>query len=235
MAECPVKLEKLDFGSGKGTVWRITPIPLPPTCTCKSFIDGKETTGTGNYGPFHVSGWTSTSLLIEPPPTVKGHIRFVVTCEDPECSSTINVSLPMVASPPKDWDWLVFLGKVLGGTAGGALSSTLFNWWTGAAILVCIVTGALGGAAGSAFGQFLVWIFDDPKINWNIKSSFLFCMFFTLLFSMVFGLLSIELERESASEIFNRVTFGITAMSGLLATMLTGVLNNLRNSDGDRS
>jgi hypothetical protein len=47
---------------------------------------------------------------------------------------------------------------------------------------------------------------------------------------MTFGLLAIDLEREAAArgELFNRVTFGVSAVSAFLAVILTGILNNLR-------
>ncbi len=154
-----------------------------------------------------------------------------------EAAYVTTSSTPGLAGKPADkpWDWGVFFGKVLGGALGGAITSGLFNWWTGAAIAVCLVTGAIGGAGGGAAGQVFVWLFDDPKINWNMKSAFLFTLFFSLTFSMIFGLLAIGLEREmfARGEIFNPVNLGISGVAAFLATILGGVLNNLR--DGSSS
>ncbi|HUI76425.1 MAG TPA: hypothetical protein VLY24_00880 [Bryobacteraceae bacterium] len=146
---------------------------------------------------------------------------------------TVNAPAPPPAPTPasKEWDWGVFLGKVLGGSASGAVSSLLLNWWTLTAIVVCVATGALGGAVGGAVGQFFVWLFDAPKIQWNLKSAFLFVLFFGLAFSMVLGLLAINLEQSAAAQgdTLNRVTLGGTAVSAFLAAILAGVLNNLRD------
>lgn len=138
---------------------------------------------------------------------------------------------PAPSTESKPWDWGVFGGKILGGAVGGAVSSFLFNWWTATGIIVCIATGALGGAVGGAVGQFFVWLFDAPRIRWSMKSAFLFSLFFSLGFSMVLGLLAIDLEQHAAGqgETLNRVTLGVTAVSAFLAAILAGVLNNLRN------
>lgn len=48
---------------------------------------------------------------------------------------------------------------------------------------------------------------------------------------MLFGLLATGLEEEAVArgEYFNRVTLGVSFVSAFLASMLTGVLNNLRD------
>lgn len=136
-----------------------------------------------------------------------------------------------VADEPKVWSWAMFWWRVLGAVLSGAAGSAFLNWWTGAAILACILTGALGGAAGSALGQLFTWLFDAPKIKWTERSGFLFAVFFTLAFTVAYGLWAIGLEREAdlRGELFNRVTFGVAAISGFLASTLAGVLNNLRD------
>lgn len=89
----------------------------------------------------------------------------------------------------------------------------------------------VGGAVSSALGQLLSWLLDDPKIHWNVKSVFLFALFFSLAFSVLFGLLAVDLEREAIArgEIYNRVTFGVSLISGFLTPLLGGLLNNLRD------
>ena len=133
--------------------------------------------------------------------------------------------------PPKEWDWKVFWGKVLGGAGGGALSSVLFNWWTGAGVVVCAITGAIGGAGGSAAGQILVYWWDAPRLRWSFRSAALFSLFYSLAFAMVLGLLALGLEREYAArgEVWNRVTLGISGVSAFLAAILGGVIDNLRS------
>jgi hypothetical protein len=147
-----------------------------------------------------------------------------------ESVSVTTTPRPTLGPPPKKWDWSVFLGKLLGSTLGGALSSFLFNWWTAAGIVVCVVTGAIGGAVGSVVSQILVHWWDAPR-KWTFRSAALFNLFFTLSFAMVLGLLAIDLEREIAAqgETWNRVTLGVSAVSAFLATLLTGVLDNLRS------
>jgi len=134
------------------------------------------------------------------------------------------------AEPPKEWSWWQLLAKVLGGAGGSAISGGLLNWWMVVAIVPCIITGGIGGAVGGAIGYLLSWLWDAPKIRWDLKSTLLFTLFFSLAFSMLFGLLALGPEQQAAAqgESFNRVTLGVSLVSGLLAAMLSGVLNNLR-------
>lgn len=130
----------------------------------------------------------------------------------------------------KPWSWISWGGKVLSGMAASAIAGVVLNWWTVVAIFPCFVTGLLGGFLGGTFGEFLVWLWDDPRIKWAFKNSALFNLFFTLFFAMLFGILSIDLEVAAAErgEYFNRVTLGVSFIAAFLSTLLTGVLNNLR-------
>lgn len=141
-----------------------------------------------------------------------------------------TASLVQMGDNAKPWRWELLLSKVVAGATGSAASGGLLNWWTAVALIPCIATGALGGALTGLLGYIFVWWFDAPKIKWTFRTSFLFVLFFTLVFSMTFGLLAIDLEREAAArgELFNRVTFGVSAVSAFLAVILTGILNNLR-------
>jgi len=131
----------------------------------------------------------------------------------------------------KPWDWVVFAGKALGGALASGVSGAALNWWTVVALLPCILTGIMGGLAGGMFGYIFVWLFDDPRIRWGFRSAFLFVLFYTLAFSMVLGLLAIDLEVTAAErgELVNRVTLGVSVISAFLAACLAGVLNNLRD------
>jgi hypothetical protein len=150
-----------------------------------------------------------------------------------EIAYVTTTAPPSPPPPPKTWDWWVFLGKILAGAGGSALSGVLLNWWTLVALIPCAITGAIGGTVSSALGQLFVWIFDAPRIRWNGRSAFLFVLFFSIAFSMFFGLLTIGLEREAAArgETFNRVTFGVSFVSGFLSSILPGVLNNLKDEE----
>lgn len=92
MAECPVKLEgPVPSPDGRGELWRIVPLGWVSRnrCKCKIFMNDKEVTGTGHYGPYHVTGWSGDGhIIIEPPSGDKGALRFEVTCSD--CESTFN-------------------------------------------------------------------------------------------------------------------------------------------------
>jgi len=214
--------------------------PPPPNDVHVEVENGGVWQGVVGYDHIPAGMNPVAGFDLQIPPTANwgtpGLHRFRVrwTREGQDIGSEAVFVTTTPASPPpapKPWDWAVFWDKVLGGALGGAASSTLFNWWTGAGIVVCAVTGAIGGAGGSAVGQFFVWLFDAPKIRWNMKSAFLFVLFFSITFSMIFGLLSIGLEREASAhgDIFNRVTLGVSAISGFLSAILAGVINNLRD------
>jgi hypothetical protein len=151
---------------------------------------------------------------------------------DPDKPNIIQTgSGPAPDNTPKEWSWLALVIWAAAGGLASAIGGLVMNVWTAALIVPCFVTGLAFGALGSALGRIATFLFDAPKIRWTLKSAFLFGMFFTLIFSMVLGLLSVGLEREAAArgEALNRVTAGVSALSGFLAATLAGVLNNLRD------
>ena len=124
MADCPVTLEgPLDYGNGKGVLWKITPAPLPdPACTCTFFLDGHVVNADGPCGPYHVSGKGRAHVLVEPPPETKINVRVEVRC--PECQSTLSrTSRPL--RPP-----MSLLEKIVGPPA-------LVIFGTGAFLFCC--------------------------------------------------------------------------------------------------
>lgn len=138
---------------------------------------------------------------------------------------------PRPHDPPlKEWNWYVFWGKVLAGAFASTVAGVILNWWTAVAVIPCAITGFGGGAGGSAIGHIFAHLFDAPR-KWTFRSSFLFTFFFTLAFAMLFGIQSIELEVAAIElgDVYNRVTFGVSLVSALLAAMLPGLLDNLRN------
>jgi hypothetical protein len=177
---------------------------------------------------------TGFGLPIPPTPDwiAPGRHRFKVqwTSGGKEISTEITSVTTTSIPSPKEWSWGDFWGKVLGGVIASLIFGALSNWWSGVAFVPCLVTGAAGGAVGSALGQLLAWLLDAPKIKWTFRSAMLFSLFFTLAFAAVLGLLAVGLEREAIArgEVYDRVTFGISALSGFLAAIFGGVLNNLR-------
>jgi hypothetical protein len=150
---------------------------------------------------------------------------------EPDTDKPSITGEPREPESGKPWSLEQLLAKIAAGAGGSAVSGALLNWWTVVAFLPCVITGAIGGAVGGILGYLFNQWFDAPKIRWNFRSSFLFTLLFTILFSLLFGLLAIGPEREAAArgETWNRVTLGVSAISGFLAGILSGVMNNLRD------
>jgi hypothetical protein len=164
--------------------------------------------------------WT---LKTDGPERVIGtETAFVTTSAAPSPSSS--------GSSSKSWSWSELLCRISGGAVAGAIFGAIANVLAGPVTVVCILTGLGSGGLGSLLGYIFTYLFDAPRIRWSGKSAFLFNLFFTLLFAMIFGLLAIGLEKESVArgEVFSPVIFSVGVVAGFLATVLAGVLNNLR-------
>lgn len=207
--------------------------PPGPGCEVTWSIKGQSVTVGSEVGGIRVVGiGASGTMTVEVTGNTDGTtVSAVINCPNKQPESAGPVFVGGVSEQPKEWDWLDLFGKILGGMFGSTVASIVFNWWTGAGIVVCALTGAGGGALGGIAGYLFVHFFDAPRIRWTLRSSFLFTLFFTLAFAMILGLLSMDLEQSWAAqgETWNRVTFGVSAISAFLAATLAGVLNNLRD------
>lgn len=244
--EKPVSLK-----AGESGQFRINPMPSHP---CRVVIElkldgssdwnvmsganvaGDSVPSPTDVGDFHQTGHSFGKLSLRADSDASGTLRFTIICEDmdldPNAFSIVadTGTTPVPAGrPPKEWNWKVFWGKVLGGIISSAVAGAILNWWTAVAILPCIATGAGGGAAGAAIGHWVAHVLDAPR-TWTFRSAMLFTIFFTLAFAMLFGISASDLEIAAAArgDIYNRVTFGVSVVSAFLATILPGLLDNLR-------
>jgi len=146
----------------------------------------------------------------------------------------------------KAFDWRQFLGSVTGGVLGTGVTDVLLQNWhllsPDALFLTNIAVGA-GTVISGGGGQVFSWFFDPaavvsgygdqptsvPGIRWTFRSAFLFGFFFSLLLSVVFALLAVDLIRQAnrAGEV-NRVWLSLAGLSAFLPPLLGGLLSNLR-------
>ena len=216
---------------GEGDEW--VPVTGWPTIPATDLDGNPIDPSTGFDFPVPPGAWSTTGSQ----GTHQFRVRWTRRAPGATDGATIHTehfsvtTRPRPTDPPKkEWDWFVFWGKVLAGALASGAAGVVLNWWTAVAILPCLVTGAAGGAGGSALGHILTHLFDAPR-KWTFSSAFLFTLFFTLAFSMLFGIGASDLEMQAAAmgDVYNRVTFGVSVVSALLAAMLPGVLDNLRN------
>jgi hypothetical protein len=241
----------LSLRAGESGQFRVDPMPSPP---CRVVIElkldgssdwnvmsganvaGNNVPSPSDVGGFHQTGHSFGRLSLRGDSDASGTLRFTIICEDmdldPNAFSIVSGIGPTprpAGRPPKEWDWMVFWGKVLGGLLTSGIAGMILNWWTGVALLPCLATGAAGGAAGAAFGHWVTHVLDAPR-RWTFRSAMLFTMFFTLAFAMLFGITASDLEIAAAArgDIYNRVTFGVSVVSAFLAAILPGLLDNLK-------
>jgi hypothetical protein len=214
---------------GSGDEWK----PITGWSTIPSTdLDGNPIDPTDGFEfPVPPGGWSTTGSAGEH----KFRVRWTRHGQQAGTEATIHTEYVTFRirprpdrEPDKPWKWNTFWGKVFGGAFASGLAGVILNWWTGVGLLPCLVTGAGGGALGSAIGAWIAWLFDAPR-EWTFRSAFLFTLFFALTFSMLFGIMSIDLEIQAVAmgDVYNRVTFGVSLVSGMLAAMLPGVLDNL--------
>jgi hypothetical protein len=137
------------------------------------------------------------------------------------------------------WKWGQFFGWGIGGAIGngvaaGGINAVLASPTGPGAAPAWVVSGsigALGGFVGGAAGYAVSYFLDAPRIRWEFKSALLFGIVFSMLIGAVLGFSSLTFiaARPDAHDMY---TFVISAIAGFVSAGLSGVLNNLRITEG---
>ncbi len=141
-----------------------------------------------------------------------------------------------MANSVADWSFGQFIGWAAGGAIGCGLGAGCQDYITalGDFQLIIFVTslsamyGAVGGLLGGAIGYGLAHFFHQPWSAWEMKSSFLFGLFLSLL---VFSLISFPAAARYTSLLEHERLMIVAGFIGaVVAAGLGGVLNMLKTS-----